>query len=185
MTDIKPLKQQCRYFQKVKSSWQNFNPSKTFIASTCLLLGIALTLLVQNSHRKSNDIFSEMVLMDKKMNEVFYNHRKHMNQMFEEVQKKSTNRSEVVQRENDDSYFYELDFSGFKKEDIVVAVKGNLVTFSAENKRTAGGERKNAYSTSSFYYSFLAPQYDVSKEPEITRLDGKIIVKLSKIKTSS
>ncbi len=177
-------KRKCCYFEKFKSCCQNFNPSRTFIATTCLLLGVALTLLMQNSSRSyghNNDIFAEMAMMDKGMNEVFHNHRKRMNEMFEEVQKSSASKSEVIQRENDDSYFYELDFSGYKKEDIIVGVKGNVVTFTAENKR-AGEERKNSYSSSSFHYSFLVPQYDTGKEPEITRLDGKIIVKLGKIK---
>ena len=174
-------------FKKIKSCCQSFNPSKKFIAVSCLMLGVASTLLVQNSSRGrenldqeffgSENIFAETALINKKINEVFENNRQHMKEVFNEV--RQDNKSAVLQKEDDDSYFYELNFLGFKKEDIVVGVKNNVVTFAVEGK---GGKEKNDYSYSSFHYSFLAPEYEVKKEPEIIREEGRVVVKLSKVK---
>ncbi len=177
MTEIN--KNQARFC--LKNSFKKFSPSKTFIALTFTLLGISSILLVQNiakahEHRDPFfNIFAEMEEMQKNMDQLFANHQKHMREIFDAAQKNDkTNKSKVSTREDKDAYYYELSFSGFKKEDISVQIKDQVLTFSAQKNDEKTQE------TSNFHYSFLAPQLDAKKEPEIIRLDDKLFVKLWK-----
>lgn len=92
------------------------------------------------------------------------------------IQKMNSN---ISMREDADNYYYQLSFSGPNKEDIVVSVQNGFLTFSVESTK------KNDVSVpvSSFHYSVPVPEYDGSKELEITRHDRKILVRLSKKKS--
>lgn len=176
------------FFSKSKNYLKNFSPSKAFIATGCALLGVGFTLLTQNvvKAREQRDpflnIFSEIAEMEKNMNAVFANHQKHMREIFDEAQKnsESVNKSQVSTSEDEKNYYYELTFSGFKKEEISVQVKDDILTFSGQNHVE---NNQNPQASSSFHYSFSAPKFDTKKEPEIIRSDNKIVVKLSKKKT--
>lgn len=164
----------------VKNAFKNFSPSKTFIATTCVLLGVGTTLLAQNiskAHQPRDpffNIFEEMAAIEQNMNQVFANHQKHMREIFAEVEKSGkASKSQVSTSEDNNNYYYELSFSGFKKEDISVQVKDHVLTLSATKNQDSEG-------SSSFHYSFLAPKSDVTKEPEIVRSDDKIVVRLGK-----
>lgn len=187
-------------FKKLKSCYQEFSPSKSFIAASCILLGIGATLLTQNfsQHRQKylvirdhfpfgqsiafadDDFFEQMEEMQKEAERNFAAHQKRMREVFDDS--RATNKSKVSSREDADNYFYQLDFYGFTKEEITVSVKDNVVNFSAENKKSDNEKNKEASARASFQYSFSVPDYDTKKEPEITQKDGQIIVKLAKKK---
>ena len=167
---------------RVKNALKNFSPSKTFIALTCITLGIGATLLAQNVVKAQQprdpllNIFAEMAAMEKNMNEVFASHQKQMDEIFAQAKKSGpASKSQVSSRQDKDNYYYELSFSGFKKEDVAVQFKDRVLTLSA----VSGKEDQGA---TSFNYSFLAPQADVKKEPEVVRSDDKIVVTVKKSK---
>lgn len=137
-----------------------------------------------NAAFADNDFFEEMREMEKKMNQDLALHQKYMREIFDKAKKDSdrSNVSQVTSSEDADSYYYQLDFSGFKKEEILVAIKDNVMSFSAENKKSENSKELNSRSSASFHYSFSVPHYDVKKEPEIIRKDNQIVVKLSKKK---
>jgi HSP20 family molecular chaperone IbpA len=188
------------YFKKIKSFYRNFSPSKLFIATTFILIGIAATLITQNFFKSrqnyfvirnhfpfepdiafaDDNFFNEIEAMQKEIEKTFADHRKRAKEIFDS--NNVTNKSKVSSTEDDKNYFYQLDFSGFKKEDVVVSVNNNSVSFSAENKKFKSNKTQEQQAQGSFYYSFLVPQYDEKKEPEIIRKDNQVIVKLTKKK---
>ncbi len=122
----------------------------------------------------------EIDAMEKRMNETLENHQKRMREVFSEAQKKG-GKTSVSSTEDNDSFIYELNFSGFTKEEINVSMKDNVLTFFADKEKDKNDKVAVA---SSFSYSFLIPpQYDKKIEPEITRQDDKIVVKLVKKKS--
>jgi HSP20 family molecular chaperone IbpA len=186
-------------FEKIKSHCKSFNPSKTFIAASCILIGIGATLIAQNITQRKNNyylsrsvplffhhdnffesdhIFAEIALMEQSMDEAFKRMRMPTNQSSQTY----PNQSEVLRQEDENYYIYQLNFSGYKPEEVVVSVKNNVVSFFAEKKQSDENKKPGKTSTSSFNYSFSAPQYDTKKEPEIIKKDGSITVKLSKKK---
>ena len=198
------LKQKNCSLKKLKTCWQKFHPSKPFIAVSFVLLGVGATLIAQNFSKTrqqylviqdnfpffsrvafaDNDFFAEMREMERKMNQDLANHQKYMREIFDKAQKDSnqSNVSQVTSSEDADNYYYQLDFSGFKKEEIVVAIKDNVLSFSAENKKSENSKDLSSTSSASFHYSFAVPQYNFKKELEIIRKDNQIIVKLMKKK---
>ncbi len=176
MTEFNKNQASCGF----KNACKNFSPSKTFIALTCLTLGVGATLVTQNitkAHRHQDpflNVFDEMTAMEKNMNEVFANHQKQMDEIFAQAKKSGqVSKSQVSSRQDKDNYYYELSFSGFKKEDVAVQFKDRVLTLSAVSDKEDQG-------ATSFNYSFLAPQADVKKEPEVVRSDDKIVVTLKK-----
>jgi HSP20 family molecular chaperone IbpA len=108
-----------------------------------------------------------------------------MENIFAQAQKNGElNQTSVSSREDENFYYYELNFSGFNKEEISVKIENNSLTFAAQNKKEISQVKKedknHKDSSSSFYYSFSLTQFDNKKEPKIIRQDNKIIVKLSK-----
>ncbi len=199
MSEINQNPQNLRsIFKKLKSCWKNFHPSKPLIIVICFLLGVGSTLAVQNFSKTRQQYFlvqddfpffpsiafADMREMEKKINEDLANHQRHMREIFDRAQKDSErgNVSKVTSSDDSDSYYYQLDFSGFKKEEIVVAIKNNVLNFFAENKKSESDKELDSSLSTSFYYSFLVPQYDLKKEPEIIRKDNQIVVKLAKKK---
>lgn len=182
--------------------------SKTFIALICILLGASAVLLVQNiasSKTNSTDnvllngqkniaeinenlfpdnraLFAEMDAMEKRVSEIFKAHHEHMKATFDRAAKSNVeiNQANVFIKEDNNFYYYELNFSGFKKQDIAVGIKDNVLTFSAQSKKEQDNKKQKSQTSSNFHYSLMVPEYNFKKEPEIIREDNKIIVKLSK-----
>ena len=182
--------------------------SKTFIALICILLGSSAVLLVQNiasSKTNSTDnvllngqkniaeinenlfpdnraLFAEMDAMEKRVSEIFKAHHEHMKATFDRAAKSNVeiNQANVFIKEDNNFYYYELNFSGFKKQDIAVGIKDNVLTFSAQSKKEQDNKKQKSQTSSNFHYSLMVPEYNFKKEPEIIREDNKIIVKLSK-----
>ncbi len=211
-------KNKCSLISKIKNCCKNFSPSKGFIATISVLLGISATILAQNiaknrkdnllqqrlerkwqgfytildfDHQKFDDalffdetnFFKEMQLAQKSINEVFENHRKKINQAFKESESKANKNSSatsVLKREDNQNYYYELSFTGFNKEDILVTIKSGFLTFSAKNEKENKSKDQKSYAAAKFNYSFSLPEYDEKKEPEILRQEDKIVVKLAK-----
>lgn len=180
--------------------------SRTFIVLVSILIGSGATLLAQNiASSKASDsdnrflqsnksefnqnlfpdhsaIFAEMEAMEKRMNEVFKANHEYMKAAFDKASKNNTNinQATISSKQDDNFYYYELNFSGFNKQDIMVGVKDNILTFSAQNKKESVDKKQEISASSNFHYSFMVPEYDQKKEPEIIREDNKIIVKLNK-----
>lgn len=182
-------------FEKIKSSFKSVFSSKIAIAIIFLIIGVYATLFTQSAAKDKVDyffdepfgggsVFKEMEMMEKRMNKVFIGHRKAMEEAFKKAEKNSgqVTKAEISNHEDADIYFYELSFSGFKKEEIQVLIKDNILTFSAQQKLNNEKKNQEFHSSSDFYYSFLVPKYDVKKAPEIIREDNKILVKLFKLK---
>ena len=131
----------------------------------------------------SDNIFKEMTLMEKNMDDMFAAHREHMAKIFDQAAKNniSTTKTSVSSREDEANYYYDLAFSGFKKDDIVVAIKDNNLTFSAKKDQDKSDKDQKLKSSTNFYYSFFVPQYNTKIDPEITKQDDKITVKFAKI----
>ncbi len=128
-------------------------------------------------------IFKEMEEMQKKMKIIFDNHQKQLQILQKEFDKTSNkaSKSKIAFSEVDDGYIYELTFSGFQKEEVVINVENNNLLIFANNQKNSGLELENKKeSVNSFYYSFSLPDFDRSKQPEIMKLENKIIVKLIK-----
>ena len=198
-------------FKKIKTSFQSCFGSKVAIAIIFATLGVCGTVLAHSLNKEQDDfdrivknhqkifdsdaffnqssVFKEMEVMEKKMNDVFKNHQKQMEKISKNLEKARDNAdsssSQVVSKEDDVSYSYELNFSGFKKEDISVVIKDNILTFKAQNKKDLGSKNQKYSSSADFYYSLSIPQYDVKKDPEIVREDNKITVKLFKLESKA
>jgi HSP20 family molecular chaperone IbpA len=186
-------------------NYKSFFSSKIFIAVSFTLIGATTAVLAHNikerklsstskfedfdkvisEHRKkmlenfdNNSIFAEIEAIDKKMEEIFKAHHKHIRDSFEKDSKYSenSNKTAVFSHQDEKYYYYELSFSGFKKEDVSVEIKNNILTFSAKEKEE--NKEKKQYLAANFFYSFSLPQYDNKHQPEIIREDKKIIVKL-------
>ena len=192
----------------IKDFCKSFFLSKIFIAAISILIGAIAVLLVQNITRsKTNNIenvmlnqqrdiaefnrnlfpdnsaiFAEMEAMEKRMNDIFKANHEHMKAVFDQASKGNVqmNRAAISTKEDNNFYYYELNFSGFNKQDIVVGIKDNILTFLAQSKKENKDKKQKSESSSNFHYSFLVPEYDLKKDPEIIREENKITVKLSK-----
>ncbi len=131
-----------------------------------------------------DDIFQEMELMRQKMDEMFLAHQKQMKKILDEMHKNGRETSQVStslsSKENDEEYYYELKFSGFKKEDIIVKVEDKILTLSAKRDQKNKEKSQSFQLASDFYYQLSLPEYNAKKDPEIIREDDTIIVKLAK-----
>lgn len=124
-------------------------------------------------------IFAEMRHMQHRMNEIFSNHHRYMSEALEKAKINTQDtRAQVSKKEDDENYYYEMDFAGFKKEDVVVSVKNDILTFSAKKK--IDDKDKKSYATSDFYYSFSVPKRDKDVAPEIVKEDNKVLVTFAK-----
>ena len=192
----------------IKDFCKSFFLSKIFIAAISILIGAVAVLIVQNMARsKTNNIekvmlnqqrdiaefnrnlfpdnsaiFAEMEAMEKRMNDIFKANHEHMKAVFDQANKGNVqmNRAAISTKEDNNFYYYELNFSGFNKQDIVVGIKDNILTFLAQSKKENKDKKQKSESSSNFHYSFLVPEYDLKKDPEIIREENKITVKLSK-----
>lgn len=121
-----------------------------------------------------NNVDHDLALLEKEAREKLLNFRENVKDSLGE----NSANAQVSYHEDDKNYFYELNFSGFNKDEIAVKVD-KMINFSAKTK----SEDKKSSSTSSFDYSFSIPDYDKKVKPEIIKEDKKVIVKLAK-KTS-
>lgn len=180
---------------------KKFFSKKTCIALGFIIIGIFITLAVQKIARAAeerefqkaflirdfhhphhfygfdDDFFDEFKKAEARTRQIFAHNQKIMQQALMEA-KNNNNYSKTALKnsQDDENYYYELWFSGLDKDKINVAVKDNSLTFSAKEEKENDGEKM----ASNFYYSFSLPEFNQKKEPEITRLDDKIVVKLKK-----
>ena len=133
----------------------------------------------------SADPFAEIDQVHKRMRERFANFDKYFSDNFSDLKSRSaTNRTQISQREGDKFLYYQLNFKGFDKDDVVTEIKDNILTFSAKKSDKKALEEKGVNSqfrsNSNFLYSFSLPKYVDTKNPEFIREDSKIVVKLRK-----
>ena len=89
---------------------------------------------------------------------------------------KSDSRSAITKISKKDSLSYQLNFSGFRAEEVDVNIKNNNLIFKASNRK----ELDNNHSDSSFLYSFFVSDNFDLENPKIIREKGNIIVKFNK-----
>jgi HSP20 family molecular chaperone IbpA len=135
-----------------------------------------------------NDVFAEMEAMEKQLSEALENQQKMMRKMFEEAKNMQfggkTGGVSLANYQDENFYTYELNFSSFKKEDILVNVTERILTISAENENVSTDKKKVEMQLSNnFFYSMTIPT-DADAEPQIKREEGKIIVKFKKVQKS-
>lgn len=92
--------------------------------------------------------------------------------------------AKVIEREYKDFYIYEVQFTGYKKEDFKIEQKGGDLTISAVNKVQSDDKRVKRFADSNFTFSSSVSDYDKNKEAEITRQDDKVTVKIFKKKSN-
>ena len=117
----------------------------------------------------------EMSLMQKNMNEMFEHHKSFMKKI-SNPNKSSNSFTSVTRKEDDNFFYYELKFTKFDKDEVIVGIENDTLTFSGVNKE----KEKKKTQEISFYYSFSIPSFDKSVKPEIKREKDKIMVKLKK-----
>ncbi len=169
------------------------------IASVLTLTGTTYALAKKNENKIENaekiwhdsffisplhsDIFAEMEAMEKHMNKMFEEHRKFMSEMFRNAENKGDKqqeRSSLSLFQEDEFYRYELIFSSFKKEDVMINVENRVVTFAARRDEEKVSKKKGELrSSKNFYYSITLPE-NADDKPEIIREDTKITVKFRK-----
>ncbi len=176
----------------LKPCFKSLFSSRLFIAIIFALLGSAIAIFAQDYYRQKiltslnrnfygPNVFEEMLMAEKRINDILRSHNQYMMNVSNKIQKdQKISKSEVISKQDNENYCYELSFSGFKKEDVNVGIKDNILTFRAENNHENSGKNQKSYSSLNFYYSFLVPDYDHSAEPEIIRNDDKITVKFKK-----
>lgn len=133
----------------------------------------------------SEGIFAEMNEMQKRMNEIFANQHKQMAKIFLDGSRKKNIKSEnssVMTKQDDNFYYYELSFSGFDKDKVLVSMKNGFLTFAANKDGEFKDKKSESKNASSFRYSFSIPAYNEKIDPEITKMDDKIVVKFAKKK---
>ena len=191
-----PNDKSCKFREKLNSV------SKIFIAAFFVLVGVIGTLLAQQVGRDPNknfakqnfenvqqdfddffdddDFAQDMKEMEQNVNKIIHAHQRRMEKAFKNFHDHAlqNGETEISAKEDNEAYFYELEFSHFKKDEINIEFKDKMLTFTASNKKS---KDKN-YASSSFYYSFLLPAADEKKAPEINREDDKITVKIPKKK---
>ncbi len=186
-------------------NYKSFFSSKVFIAIIFTLIGVGATLLAldigenkkhpknslgdidkmieQHSQKMLSDLGNDAILADMtgmggKMDEVLLAHKKQMAKILEQATKSDSNgnKTSILSHQDNKNYIYELNFSGFKKEDIIVEIKDKNLGFSAKKEK----KDNNSQNLSGFYYSFSLPK-DAAAVPEIVKEDNKIIVKFSRL----
>ncbi len=174
--------------------------SRLFIAIVFTIFGgLCGTILVNNSSSNAieniinynddetfddlfnhKDIFSEMHLMRKRFDDMFERQEKIFNQRFSDFLSEKQNDSifvnesvSVTSKREDNKLSYRLDFSGYDKDDIIVNIKENILTLSANKKQQNSQKNDNkilrSKSIANFYYSFSLPNDIDISNPIINR----------------
>lgn len=138
-----------------------------------------------------DEIVQEINKMQKRINQAFKSQRSIFENDFNNnfSSNFNNNSSNVKIHEDNKNIYYELVFSGFKKDEINVEIKDNILTFQAiknskeENEKDTSKDKKleiKNHNTTSFSYSFYLSNYNSSVPADITRLNDKVIVKIFK-----
>jgi len=134
----------------------------------------------QNSENLSKSLENNFEEMRKIMEKQSRQHREMLQNAFKNAEPNNSlsSKTTVNSNEDEDNYYYELQFAGVKKEEINVSLQDNILTFSATQKI----EKNKKFNGANFYYSFAVGNFDRGVEPDIRRLEDRIIVKLKKDK---
>lgn len=144
---------------------------------------------IDRSDRFFEDFYSEPFIqidqVHQRMRERFEDFDKYFNSHFNEIRPISlSSRTQISQKEDDDFLYYQLNFKGFDKEDVITNIKDNILTFSAKKSDQEvsqdNGVNSQLKSNSNFHYSFSLPMYIDVKNPDISRQDNNIVVKFKK-----
>ncbi len=139
----------------------------------------------QLSHHYIPDPFTEVERTHQRIRERIANFEKYFYEL-NKAENKASQKSYLSQREDDNSVYYQLNFSGFDKEEISVKIENNILNLSA--KKSGNDRNKDKKSdakliqNSNFFYSFSLPKNIDVNNPQITKKDGEIIVRFSKKK---
>ena len=140
-------------------------------------------------YSNSFDPFSDMNNIHKRMRERFSNFDKLFNNNFDGFKRpnysSSSSRTSISQKEDDKFVYYQLNSKGFDKDDISIKIKDKILSFAAKKLENRTTEDKCSKSISkmgsNFLYSFSVPRNVDLDNPEITKENGKMIVKFKKM----
>ena len=126
----------------LKSRFKSLPYSKFTSAVFFILLGVFVTTFAQNYHHKQKILMSfdpnfhdynrrileEVEVAQERIDDILKYHHKYAPKSINRAKAggDKVSRSEVFVKQDNQSYYYELDFSGFKKEDINVKIKDNV-----------------------------------------------------------
>lgn len=143
----------------------------------------------ENSFFAHDDFFKEMQEIENSFNRVFEQRRKYFNKIFEQSfqnkNQKSFSGFKVTNEQDDQNLTYILEYKGCKDCEILVNINNGFLTFKTENSEITKDHNQKSKnyqkSYSNFYYSLAVPDNFDLKNPQITRDEGLIKVKLKKM----
>lgn len=198
-----------------------FFQSKQAIAIIFLIIGIIITLTIQNytihTNHLNRTINDEQILWEKEVNRFINDLRKQefykpsiiTNDLyydpfdffynFEDIDKiikhssnqssldSSSNTTSILQKEDKEFIYYQLNFDGYRKDDIYIKIENNQLEFSAKTSQSNEDKENSSkqFLSSSFLYSFRLPSNIDVNGQEIIKEDNKIIVKFKKQNTTN
>jgi len=194
---------------ELKKVYKKIISSKIIFASIFLIIGSLVTYSCQQhqdskpykkSHHShffhdfdddlNDNFFAEFDEMHERMERAFKNHRKIMQQSFEEngkiidASKISKIQASLQHFEDEKFHNFELQFSGIKPEEINVIFEKGYLVFSSKKAEIVSTkddiQSTQSSSSADFYYASYLPEYDEKIAPEIIKNNEKISVKLLK-----
>ncbi|MCT4635414.1 MAG: Hsp20/alpha crystallin family protein [Rickettsiales bacterium] len=179
-----------------------FLNSKASIGVICLLMGVGLTLLIQNYSNKNakeaiygNNKIEELLLnpfnfvplqeldaLNRRMEERFDYLDSYFDNFIKIEPTSYTRQASSSQNEDDDFIYYQINFDGYDKEDISIKIENSQLMFSAKTSQSNEDKENSSkqFMSSNFLYSFRLPSNIYMENPEIIKEDNKIIVKFKK-----
>lgn len=137
-----------------------------------------------NLFKDEEDFYKEIYSIQKRMDALFEARRKIIEKRFSQNDSgnQASYKTKIFDLSNENYYIYSIEFSGYKKDDIIVSLKNNELAFYAKstNKNIDKNNHSSFESHANFYYSFYLHDIDSDTKPEISRLDKKISVTIKK-----
>lgn len=138
-----------------------------------------------NLFKDDEDFYNEIYSIQKRMDALFEAHRKNLEKRFSQndSEKQVSYKTKILDLSNENYYSFSIEFSGYKKDDIIVSLKNNELAFYAKstNKNIDKKNHNSFESQANFYYSFYLQDIDSDTKPEISRFDKKINVIIKKL----
>lgn len=103
-----------------------------------------------------------------------------------DTKKQEIKKTEVKKYEDDKTFSFDLILTGFRHEDVIIAINQDTLNFSSSLKPKAkmiinDKQYDKNDDSQAFYHSFALPKYDHKIDPEITYKNNIVSVKFFKI----
>lgn len=189
-----------KFTKKISQIFVNIFSSRIFIAIIFLITGSMITNSCNKATHKyyyhhsnddifeDDDIFVEFENFNKKFYKAMQRHENLMKKAFEDNKNLNENTkisASITQNQDENFYYYELNYNGIKPEDLNILIEKGFVVFTSHKtdiKKVKEDDNSiNSESSSNFYYAINLPKYDEKIPAEIIKNNNKAIVKLKKI----